>query len=427
MKGSIMKSVRPDFLKLYAITDDGPNLVERVRLALEGGATCIQHRAKGASFEAAKADALAIQSLCREFDVPFIVNDSLELALAIGADGLHVGQSDTAAREARRALGPDAILGVSAATVAEALKAEQDGADYIGVGAVFPTSTKLDATCVTHTALRAICGAVDIPAVAIGGIHAGNLLQLEHSGIAGVSVVSAVFGAPDVKAAARELKSLVERADFTLPDETGMILDFDGTVLDSMQVWLGLAQDFLRANGAEPRPDLDDKLANCADLVTGAAYLQVEYGLKLTPEQTLQGLLDLLNARYMACQLKPGAEEFLREAGRRGYRMVIGTASDRKAVEAILAKHDLLDLFVDIITTGETGLDKKDPAFYWIALERLGTRRRETWLFDDAPFCIETAHSCGLRTAGVPDMFFSGAEFTCADLVLKRLDEWFKS
>lgn len=422
-----MKSVRPDYLKLYAITDDGPNLVERVRLALEGGATCIQHRAKGASFEAAKADALAIQAFCREFGVPFIVNDSLELALAIGADGLHVGQSDTAAREARRALGPDAILGVSAATVAEALKAEQDGADYIGVGAVFPTSTKLDATCVTHTALRAICGAVDIPAVAIGGIHAGNLLQLEHSGIAGVSVVSAVFGAPDVKAAARELKSLVERADFTLPDETGMILDFDGTVLDSMQVWLGLAQDFLRANGAEPRPDLDDKLANCADLVTGAAYLQVEYGLKLTPEQTLQGLLDLLNARYMACQLKPGAEEFLREAGRRGYRMVIGTASDRKAVEAILAKHDLLDLFVDIITTGETGLDKKDPAFYWIALERLGTRRRETWLFDDAPFCIETAHSCGLRTAGVPDMFFSGAEFTCADLVLKRLDEWFKS
>lgn len=268
---------------------------------------------------------------------------------------------------------------------------------------------------------------MDIPAVAIGGIHAGNLLQLEHSGIAGVSVVSAVFGAPDVKAAAGELKSLVDRADFTLPDETGMILDFDGTVLDSMQVWLGLAQDFLRANGAEPKSDLDDKLANCADLVTGAAYLQQEYGLKITPEQTLQGLLDLLNARYMACQLKPGAEEFLREAGRRGYRMVIGTASDRKAVESILAKHDLLDLFVDIITTGETGLDKKDPAFYWIALERLGTRRHETWLFDDAPFCIATAHSCGLRTAGVPDMFFSGAEFSGADRVLNRLDEWFKS
>lgn len=421
-----MKSARHDYLKLYAITDDGPDLIRRVRLALEGGATCIQHRAKGASFEAAKADALAIQALCREFDVPFIVNDSLELALAIGADGLHVGQSDTAAREARRALGPDAILGVSASTVAEAVQAERDGADYLGVGAVFPTSTKLDATCVAHTALRAICGAVDIPAVAIGGIHTGNLLRLEHSGIAGVSVVSAVFGAPDVKAAARELKCLVDRADFTLPDETGMILDFDGTVLDSMQVWLGLAQDFLRANGAEPRPDLDDQLANCADLVSGAAWLQKEYRLKLTPEETLHGLLDMLNVRYLACKLKPGAEEFLREAVRRGFRLVIGTASDRNAVEAILTKYGLLGIFLDIITTGETGLDKKDPAFYWTALERLGTRRSATWLFDDAPFCLDAARSCGLRTAGVPDMFFSGADFSGADRVLNRLDEWFR-
>ncbi len=426
MKGSIMKSVRPDYLKLYAITDDGPNLVERVRLALEGGATCIQHRAKGASFDAAKVDALAIQALCREAGVPFIVNDSLELALAIGADGLHVGQSDTAAREARRALGPDAILGVSAATVAEAIRAEQDGADYIGVGAVFPTSTKLDATCVTHTALRGICGAADIPAVAIGGIHAGNLLQLEHSGIAGVSVVSAIFGAPDVKAAARELRSLVDRADFTLPDETGMILDFDGTVLDSMNVWLGLASDFLRANGAEPKPDLDEQLANCTDLIAGASYLQKDYGLKITPEEALHGLLDMLNARYLACKLKPGAEEFLREAGRRGFRLVIGTASDRRSVEAILAKNGLLDLFLDIITTGETGLDKKDRAFYWLAIERLGTRKGSTWLFDDIPACLDTARSCGLRTAGVPDMFFTEADFAGADRVLKRLDEWFR-
>ncbi len=422
-----MKSVRHDYLKLYAITDDGPNLIERVRLALEGGATCIQHRAKGASFEAAKADALAIQALCREFGVPFIVNDSLELALAIGADGLHVGQKDIVANAARRALGPDAILGVSAASVLEAVKAAWSGADYIGVGAVFPTSTKLDATCVTHTALRGICGAVDIPAVAIGGIHAGNLLQLEHSGIAGVSVVSAVFGAPDVKAAARELKSLVDRADFTLPDETGMILDFDGTILDSMRVWQGLASDFLRANGAEPKPDLDEQLASCTDLAAGAAYLQKEYGLKITPEETMKGLLDLLNTRYMACKLKPGAETFLREAARRGYRMVIGTASDRKSVEAVLSQYGLLDLFLDIVTTGETELDKNDTKFYWTALERLGTRKSSTWVFDDIPACLDAARFGGLRTAGVPDMFFTEADFAGADRVLKCLDDWFEA
>ena len=422
-----MKSVSPDFLKLYAVTDEGPNLVERVRLAIEGGATCVQHRAKGASFEEAKADALAIQALCREAGVPFIVNDSLELALAVGADGLHVGQKDIVATAARRVLGPDAILGVSASSVLEAVNAVYSGADYIGVGAVFPSSTKPDAAYVTHTALRAICGAVDIPAVAIGGIHKGNLRELEHSGIAGVAIVSAIFGAPDVKAAARELKDLVERTDFTIPDEVGMILDFDGTILDSMRVWQGLASDVLRANGAEPKSDLDERLAECTDLVAGAAYLQKEYGLKITPEKTMQGLLDMLNTRYLACKLKPGAEEFLREAARRGCRLVIGTASDRKSVEAVLDKYGLHDHFLDIITTRETERDKNDTAFYWTALERLGTRKSSTWVFDDIPACLDAARFGGLRTAGVPDLFFSEADFKDADHVLKRLDEWFRA
>ena len=263
--------------------------------------------------------------------------------------------------------------------------------------------------------------------VAIGGIHAGNLLQLEHSGIAGVSVVSAIFGAPDVKAAARELTALVERADLTLPDETGMILDFDGTILDSMRVWMGLAADFLRANGAEPRANLDEQLANCADLISGAALLQKEYGLELKPSEALNRLLGILNERYLACKLMPGAEEFLREAAKRGFRLVIGTASDRKSVEAVLAKHNLLQLFSGVLTTGETGLDKRDPAFYRLALELLGTRPGSTWLFDDAPFCLEAARSCGIRTAGIPGEYFPAADFADADRVLNGLNEWFQS
>jgi len=421
-----MKSVRPDYLKLYAVTDESPGLAERVRLAIAGGATCIQHRAKCATFEEAKSDALAIQAVCREAGVPFIVNDSLELALAIGADGLHVGQNDTPAREARRALGPDAILGVSAATVADAVRAEQDGADYIGTGAMFPTATKPDAACVTMTALQAICGAVSIPVVAIGGIHAGNVPGFAHSGIAGVAVVSAIFGAPDVAAAANELGRIVDSTDFTLPDETGMILDFDGTILDSLRVWMGLATDFLRANGAEPRPGLDEQLANCADLISGAAWLQQEYGLPLKPQDALKGLLAILNERYMACSLMPGAEDFLHEAVRHGFRLVIGTASDRKAVEAVLEKHGLRQSFRDILTTGETGLDKRDPAFYRLALERLGTRPGNTWVFDDAPFYLDAARSCGLRTAGIPGEYFSAADFPGADRVLNNLGEWFR-
>ena len=422
-----MKSVRPDYLKLYAVTDESPGLADRVRLAIAGGATCIQHRAKCASFEDAKADALKIQAVCREAGVPFIVNDSLELALAVGADGLHVGQEDIPARDARRALGQDAILGVSAATLADAVQAELDGADYIGTGAMFPTATKPDAACVTMTALSAICGAVSIPVVAIGGIHAGNVPDFAHSGIAGVAVVSAIFGAPDPSAASRELKKIIEQTDFTLPDETGMILDFDGTILDSMHVWMGLASDFLRASGAEPRPGLDEQLANCADLISGAAWLQKEYGLPFKPEEALNKLLGVLNERYLACRLMPGAEEFLREASLRGYRLVIGTASDRKAVEAILEKHGLRHLFRDILTTADTGLDKRDPAFYRLALEHIGTRPGNTWLFDDAPFYLEAARSCGLRTAGIPGEYFSAADFAGADRVLNNLGEWFQS
>ena len=421
-----MKSVRPDYLKLYAVTDDGPNLIERVRCAIEGGATCIQHRAKCATFEAAKADALAILAVCREYGVPFIVNDSLELALAVGADGLHVGQDDVPAPEARRALGPDAILGVSAATVEDAIRAERDGADYIGTGAIFPTATKPDAACVTPSTLRAICESVSIPVVAIGGIHAGNVPALAHSGIAGVAVVSALFGAPDVAAAARELDAIVEHTDFSLPaGTTGFVLDFDGTILDSMGAWATLATDFLLANGVEPCPDLGKRLAGCPDLASGADVLRACHELPGTREDTFRGLLAMLETRCLACDLKPGVTEFLCEAKKRGFRPVVGTANDRGVVERVLAKHGLAASFEAILTTAEIGLGKDDPAFYRAALAVLGTAPAQTWLLDDDPAALTAARACDLRTAGIPDSGTPETAFAGADRILKRIDEWF--
>ena len=420
-----MKSVRPDYLKLYAVTDDGPNLIERVRRAIEGGATCVQHRAKCAAFEDAKTDALAILAVCREYGVPFIVNDSLELALAVGADGLHVGQDDVPAREARRALAPDAILGVSAATVEDAIRAEEDGADYIGTGAVFPTATKPDAACVMPSTLRAICESVHVPVVAIGGIHAGNVPELAHSGIAGVAVVSAIFGAPDVTAAARELDTIVEHTDFSLPAGTGFILDFDGTILDSMRAWATLAQGFLRANGVEPCPELGQRLAGCPDLASGADVLRACHELPGTREDTFRGLLAMLEARCLACDLKPGVREFLDEAKKRGFRLVVGTANDRVVVERVLAKHGLADAFESILTTAETGLGKDDPAFYRAALAVLGTAPAQTWLLDDDPAALSGARACGLRTAAIPDSGTPESAFAGADRILKRIDEWF--
>lgn len=198
-------------LRLYAVTDRAwtgrQALPEQVEAALRGGATCLQLREKELGADAFLAEALDVRRLCMRHGVPMIVNDAVDVALRVGADGVHIGQSDRPAADVRRQLGPGRILGVSAQTVEQAVAAERAGADYLGVGAVFPTSTKRDADAVPLAALRAICAAVRIPVVAIGGIGAGNLGQLRGSGIVGVAVVSALFAQRDIESAARALSA----------------------------------------------------------------------------------------------------------------------------------------------------------------------------------------------------------------------------
>ena len=155
-------------------------------------------------------EAEELKTLCARYKVPFVINDDVDLALQVGADGVHVGQSDMEAGDVRKKLGPDKIIGVSARTVEQALLAEKHGADYLGVGAVFPTSSKKDASEVSFQTLKEICEAVDIPVIAIGGITKENVAELAGSGICGVAVISAIFAQPDVRKAAAELKTAVK-------------------------------------------------------------------------------------------------------------------------------------------------------------------------------------------------------------------------
>ena len=198
-------------LLLYAVTDrhwlsEGEPLSHAVKEALEGGTTILQIREKSMDEAAFEAEAIELMALSRQYRVPFIVNDNVELAVRIGADGVHVGQEDMEAGRVREMIGPDRILGVSAQTVEEAILAEAAGADYLGVGAVFPTGSKSDAVDVSHETLKAICEAVSIPVVAIGAITYENMEQLAGSGIAGISVISAIFGQKEIKTATMELK-----------------------------------------------------------------------------------------------------------------------------------------------------------------------------------------------------------------------------
>ena len=204
-----------DTLLLYAVTDrawtGGQPLARQVEAALQNGATCLQLREKALDPAAFREEARQMAALCRRYGVPLIINDNVEVALACGAAGVHLGQQDMPIAQARRMAGPDLILGASAHTVQEALEAQAAGADYLGVGAVFSTSTKADASPLPLTTLREICAAVSIPVVAIGGITEANLLQLTGCGAAGVAVVSAIFGAPDPGAATARLVQLARQ------------------------------------------------------------------------------------------------------------------------------------------------------------------------------------------------------------------------
>ena len=200
---------------LYGVTDSswlhGRTLYELVEEALIGGATMIQYREKKRGKEEQIAEAKSILELCHRYQVPFIMNDDVELAKEIDADGVHVGAKDMSPKDARAILGEDKIIGVSARTVEDALRAEQDGADYIGSGAVFTTGTKKDAKPLDKEVLRDICTSVQIPVVAIGGISKENVLQLKNTKISGIAVVSALFAAENVKQEAEELKQLMNQ------------------------------------------------------------------------------------------------------------------------------------------------------------------------------------------------------------------------
>ncbi len=204
-----------EMMLLYAVTDRAwvgeQSLYEQVESALKGGATCIQLREKDLNDEDFLAEALDIAALCKRYGVPFIINDRVDIAIKSKADGIHVGQEDMPVAQVREKVGNDMIIGVSVSSPEEALEAVRNGADYLGVGAVFSTSTKLDVNILSKETLREICTTVDVPVVAIGGIGKANISQLSGTGVDGVALVSAIFSAENIEDECRLLRSLSEK------------------------------------------------------------------------------------------------------------------------------------------------------------------------------------------------------------------------
>lgn len=209
-------NITPKQMLLYAVSDrawsdSDEEFLSQVKQAVSSGVTIFQLREKHTDYEHFKKIALEIKPICKEYNVPLIINDNVKLAKDIDADGVHLGQDDLDIKAAREYLGADKIIGVSAHNVKEAQEAENGGADYLGSGAAFVTSTKTDAGAIDHKVLADVARSVKIPVVAIGGINKDNISQLEGLGLDGVAVVSAIFAAKDIPSAVKDLESKAER------------------------------------------------------------------------------------------------------------------------------------------------------------------------------------------------------------------------
>ena len=400
-------------LLLYAVTDRSwlgeETLYEQVEKALKGGATFIQLREKELDEEHFLEEAIALKELCHKYHVPFVINDNVKIAKKMDADGVHVGQSDMEADDVRKILGEDKILGVSAQTVEQAVLAEKMGADYLGVGAVFSTSTKKDASAISKERVKAICEAVHIPVIAIGGITADNILTLKGSGICGIAVVSAIFAAKDIEDATGVL---LEKTTAMVNDKErhqsvikGAIFDIDGTLLDSMPVWENAGARYLATLGIKARSDLKERL-DALSLPEGALYMQTEYKLSVTIEEILEGVNQVVKDFYFKeAVLKPGVCDLIQKLKKNQVRLIIATATDAEMAKSALIRNGIWKYFDGMITCEEAGAGKTSPKVFELAREHLQTKKEETWVFEDSLYAVKTASKAGFPVCSIYDAY----------------------
>ena len=392
-------------LSLYAVTDrawlNGRDLAEDVESALLGGVTCVQLREKDPDTSAFIKEARCLKTLCDAYEIPLIINDNVNIAMQIGAAGIHIGQNDMPADKARALIGPDMILGVSAQTVKQALDAQAAGADYLGVGAVFPTGTKPDADNVSLDILKQICEAVSIPVVAIGGINKENLPLLSDTGIDGVAVVSAIFAQPDIEKAASDLKHAV--STLIRPAIKGAIFDLDGTLLDSIGYWHKAPLLYLESLGIRAKQETAEFIFSMT-LPEACKYLIDCFGLNKTLDDVAEEINIMMERFYLRdIDIKPGVAAMLDSLKQRNIPCIVATVTDAPLAKAALNRHGILEYFEDVVTVADVGRGKLFPDVYVRAAQIIGTKPKQTLVFEDAPHALNTASKAGFVTVGVFD------------------------
>lgn len=399
-----MKVTKQDF-RLYAITDrqwlKEKDFYQVIESVLQNGATFLQLREKNATHEQRVEEAKRMKQIAGKYHVPFVVNDDILAAKEADADGVHIGQSDMDYAQARAILGPDKIIGMTAKTVEQAVEAERMGADYIGVGAVFHTTTKKDAKDMSRETLLAITQSVTIPIVAIGGIQYDNMDYLKDTGVSGVSVISAIFAKEDEGAAAAALRS---KADTLFGGSAkNIIFDMDGTLLDSMPYWRRLAREYALGKGAVLPADFDEKTYTM-DLNECGTYLIEELGIQEDKDIMKQEVLELIGEHYKKeIPMKTGMKELLLRERKNGSRMCIFTTSDKRCVLDAMSRLGVLDWFEQIYTVYDIGVNKRSPESYVKICELMGFEPEQTEVYEDVLHAVQSAKQAGCRVVAVYD------------------------
>lgn len=399
-----MKILHRD-MQLYAVTDSrwlkGRTLAEEVEEVLKNGATFLQLRDKDCSHAQLVMQAKLIRPIAKRYNVPFVIDDDVYAALEAGADGVHIGQSDMDYEKARAVLGPDKIIGMTAKTVEQARQAERLGADYIGTGAVFGSTTKSDAVYMPKERLISIADSVDIPVVAIGGITYDNAGYLKNTGVSGIAVVSAIFAADDVGAATKSLKK--KTSDLFNYDAKNIIFDMDGTLLDSMPYWRRLSAEYAISKGVTLPEDFYE-VTYTMDLNECGEYFRNVLGVNVTTETMTAEVLELMGEHYKHdIPMKPGMRRLLLKERENGSRMCIYTNSDESCADDAFTRLGMRDYFEMVKTSYNIGFNKKDPRGYQKVCELMGFKPADTLVYEDVLHAVTTAKEAGCRVTAVYD------------------------
>ena len=395
--------------------------LKRIEDSIKGGVSILQIREKTGTREDIVKLCLKVKAITDKHHIPLIINDDVSICEEIDADGVHLGQSDGSVTDARKRLGDGKIIGVSANTLPLARKAVDEGADYLGTGAMFVTSTKLDAKSTKLETLKAICNEVPIPVVAIGGIGQTNAHQLMGAKVAGIAVVSALYSDGRCFDNAKALRALAD--SLAMPKKRLIICDVDGVLLESVNVWDGVAREYLIGKGVSPKDDLEDVVATL-HFEGSIALFQKEYGVNDDAETIVSALNDIIKGRYLRdVTLKPHALEFLQRASQR-CRVYLCSDTHSDVLTPVLQKFGLLDYADGLVTSNIAGCFKSHDRIYRYCNEKSGFSMEDTMVLEDYLYAMKTAKSAGYYVVGVREQnsFKHEEEIKCvADQYIESL------